>query len=80
MIIDFCFQSHNVMVTVFSNTKTEPASQVFKLKYSNDNNNVDNLQLQSLGWLLQPKGIHLYYIWRSDFPIACRLQSFHHRF
>jgi len=39
------------MVSVFSNTKTEPACLISKLKFNNDNN-VDNIQFQRLGWLL----------------------------
>ena len=43
------------MVSVFSNTKTEPACLISKLKFNNDNN-VDNIQFQRLGWLLPQRG------------------------
>ena len=43
------------MVTVFSNTASEPACLINKLKFSNDNN-VDNIQFQRLGWLLPQRG------------------------
>ena len=49
------FQDHHVMVSVFSNTKTEPACLISKLKFNNDNN-VDNIQFQRLGWLLPQRG------------------------
>ena len=43
------------MVTVFSNTNSEPACLVSRLKFGNDNN-VDNVQFQRLGWLIPQRG------------------------
>ena len=52
---EILFQEHSIMVTVFSNTNSEPACLVSRLKFGNDNN-VDNVQFQRLGWLIPQRG------------------------
>ena len=48
------------MVTVFSNTNSEPACMVSRLKFGNDNN-VDNVQFQRLGWLIPQRGKKIHF-------------------
>ena len=53
----FCeLQEHDILVTVSSNINSEPACQISKLRFSRTTNcNVDDIQFQSLGWLLEQR-------------------------